>query len=121
MARRSKAPTPSCSVHAARSMRDRGKALLIPVQEIERLETEDDYVAVHARGRRFLVYAALGDLEQRLDSERFLRGHRSHIVNLDQASALVPFDASRLQVEMRDGTKIVASRTRSRELRHLAI
>ena len=34
---------------------------------------------------------------------------------------LVPFDGSRMQVEMRDGTKILASRTRSKELRQLAI
>ena len=102
-------------------VRDRGKILPIPTQEIERLEAEDDYVALHARGRRFLVYVALGDLEKRLDPERFLRVHRSHVVNLDHVSALVPYDATRLQVEMRDGTKIMASRTRSRELRHLAI
>jgi len=42
-------------------------------------------------------------------------------VNLDYVAALVPFDAARLQVEMRDGTKLMASRPRSRELRHLAI
>jgi two-component system LytT family response regulator len=102
-------------------VRDRGRILPIPVQEIVRLEAEDDYVALFARGRRFLVYLPLGEFERRLDPERFLRVHRSHLVNLDHVSALVPFDGSRLQVEMRDGTKIMASRTRSRELRHLAI
>jgi two-component system, LytTR family, response regulator len=102
-------------------VRDRGRILPIPVQEILRLEAEDDYVGLFARGRRFLVYLPLGEFERRLDPERFLRVHRSHIVNLDHVSALVPFDGSRLQVEMRDGTKIMASRTRSRELRHLAI
>jgi two-component system LytT family response regulator len=102
-------------------VRDRGRILPIPVAEIVRLEAEDDYVGLHARGRRFLVYLPLGEFERRLDPERFLRVHRSHIVNLDHVSALVPFDGARLQVEMRDGTKIMASRTRSRELRHLAI
>ncbi|HJU69675.1 MAG TPA: LytTR family DNA-binding domain-containing protein [Gemmatimonadaceae bacterium] len=102
-------------------VRDRGRILPIPVEEIVRLEAEDDYVGLHARGRRFLVYLPLGEFEKRLDGERFLRVHRSHIVNLDHVSALVPYDGSRLQVEMRDGTKIMASRTRSRELRHLAI
>jgi two-component system, LytTR family, response regulator len=102
-------------------VRDRGRIVPVPVREIERLEAEDDYVGVHARGRRFLVYLPLGEFERRLDPERFLRVHRSHVVNLDFVTALVPFDAARLQVEMRDGTKIMASRTRSRELRHLAI
>ena len=44
-----------------------------------------------------------------------------HIVNLDFVKQLVPFDGSRMQIEMRDGTKILASRTRSKELRQLAI
>jgi two-component system LytT family response regulator len=102
-------------------VRDRGRIVPIPVREIERLEAEDDYVAVYARGRRFLVYLPLGEFERRLDPERFLRIHRSHVVNLDYVTALVPFDAARLQVEMRDGTRLMASRARSRELRHLAI
>jgi two-component system LytT family response regulator len=102
-------------------VRDRGRIIPIPVREIERLEAEDDYVAVYARGRRFLVYLPLGEFERRLDPERFLRVHRSHVVNLDFVTALVPFDAARLQVEMRDGTKLMASRARSRELRHLAM
>jgi two-component system LytT family response regulator len=102
-------------------VRDRGRIVPMPVREIERLEAEDDYVAVVTRGRRFLVYLPLADFERRLDPERFLRVHRSHVVNLDFVTALVPYDAARLQVEMRDGTKIMASRARSRELRHLAI
>ncbi len=102
-------------------VRDRGRIVPIPVEDIERLEAEDDYVALFARGRRYLVYVSLGDLEARLDAAKFLRIHRSHVVNLEYVSALVPYDATRLQVEMRDGTKIMASRTRSRELRHLAM
>jgi two-component system, LytTR family, response regulator len=102
-------------------VRDRGRIVPIPVRDIDRLEAEDDYVAVHTRGRRFLVYLPLGEFERQLDPARFLRVHRSHVVNLDFVTALVPFDASRLQVEMRDGTKLMASRARSRELRHLAI
>jgi len=102
-------------------VRDRGRIVPVPVREIERLEAEDDYVAVHVRGRRFLVYLPLGKFERRLDPQRFLRVHRSHVVNLDYVTALVPYDATRLQVEMRDGTKLMASRARSRELRHLAI
>jgi two-component system LytT family response regulator len=67
------------------------------------------------------VYLTLNDFERRLDPERFIRVHRAHIVNLDCVKQLVPFDGSRMQVEMRDGTKILASRTRSKELRQLAI
>ena len=96
-------------------VRDRGRIVPIDVRDIERLEADDDYVAVITRGRRFLVYLGMNEFEARLDPERFLRVHRSHIVNLDHVSSLSPFDATRLQVQMKDGTKIIASRTRSRE------
>jgi two-component system LytT family response regulator len=102
-------------------VRDHGRILPIAVADIERLEADDDYVAVHVRARRFLVYLGMSEFEARLDRDRFLRIHRSHIVNLDHVAAIAPFDATRLRIEMKDGTKLVASRTRSRELRGLAI
>ena len=102
-------------------VRDRGRILPIAVHDIERLEADDDYVAVHVSGRRFLVYLNMNEFEARLDPTRFVRIHRSHIVNLDHVAAMVPYDATRLQVEMKDGAKLVASRTRSREFRGLAV
>jgi two-component system, LytTR family, response regulator len=100
-------------------VRDRGKIVPLPVAEIARLESQDDYTLVHAGARTYLVHVRLNELEQRLDPERFLRIHRSHAINLDYVRSLEPHDATRLGVEMRDGTRIVASRTRSRELRGL--
>lgn len=102
-------------------VRDRGRIVPISIDEIERLEADDDYVAVHSRGRRYLVYLGMNEFEARLDPRRFLRIHRSHIVNLDYVAAMEAYDATRMQVAMRDGAKIVASRTRSKDLRGLAI
>jgi two-component system LytT family response regulator len=102
-------------------VRDRGRIVPIAIADIERLEADDDYVAVHSRGRRFLVYLGMNEFETRLDPQRFLRIHRSHMVNLDHVAAMEPFDATRMQVIMRDGAKLIASRTRSRDLRGLVI
>jgi two-component system, LytTR family, response regulator len=102
-------------------VRDRGKITPVLVRDIERLESDDDYVAVFAGGRRYLVYLSLGEFEQRLDPAQFLRIHRSHVVNLDFVVHLESFDAGRLQVTMRDGATLMASRVKSKELRHLAI
>ncbi len=102
-------------------IRDRGQIVPLRVDEIERLEGEDDYVGLHARGRRHLVYLTLNEFERRLDPDHFLRVHRSHIVNLDHVAALVPYDGTRLQVQMRDGTTLIASRTCSRRLRQIVI
>ena len=102
-------------------VRDRDRIVPVAAADIERLEAADDYVEVHMKARSYLVYLTLNDFERRLDPERFIRVHRAHIVNLDFVKQLVPFDGSRMQVEMRDGTRILASRTRSKELRQLAI
>jgi two-component system LytT family response regulator len=102
-------------------VRDRGRIIPIPVDGIDRLEAEDDYVGVHAGGKRYLVYLTMSEFEARLDPQRFVRIHRSHIVNLDKVAAFLPEEGGRLSIEMKDGTKLSASRTRSRELRHLAI
>ena len=100
-------------------VRDRGKIVPVAVAEISRFESQDDYTVLHAGARSYLVHVRLSELEQRLDPERFLRIHRSHAINLDFVRSLEPHDSTRLEVEMRDGTRIVASRTRSRELRGL--
>lgn len=102
-------------------VRDRGKLVPVSAREVERLEADDDYVRVHTRGRVHLVYLTLNDFERRLDPERFVRVHRGHMVNLDFVRHLVPGDGGRIEIEMRDGTKLQASRNRSRELRERTI
>jgi two-component system LytT family response regulator len=102
-------------------VRHHGEIVPIAVEEIERLESDGDYVAVYARNRRHLVGLPLAEFEQRLDASRFLRIHRSHIVNLSYVKALVPYDGSRLEIEMRDGTRLLSSRARSKELRRLVL
>jgi len=101
-------------------IRDRGRILPVAVVEVQRFEGRDDYAAVHTGGRQYLMHVRLQDLERRLDPRRFVRIHRSHLINLDFVKAFEPYDAHRLLVEMRDGARIVASRTRSRELKDLA-
>jgi two-component system LytT family response regulator len=101
-------------------VRDRGKIVPLPVADIAHFEARDDYVAVYVGGRTYLMHVTLGELERRLDASRFLRIHRTHLVNLDHVRAMEPYDGTRLQVELRDGTKLMASRSRSRELRDLA-
>jgi two-component system LytT family response regulator len=102
-------------------VRDRGRILALTLGEVDRLEAEDDYVAVHAGGRRFLVHVPLKEFERRLDPTRFLRVHRRHVVNLDRVAALTPAEDSRLVVELRDGTRVTASRDGSRRLRALTL
>jgi two-component system LytT family response regulator len=92
---------------------------LIPVDGISRIQASGDYAEVHAPGGPYLLHVSLSELAARLDPERFLQVHRSHIVSLDAVRFLRPFDERRLLVVLRDGTEVVASRSASERVRHL--
>jgi len=64
------------------------RIVLVDVKDIGRLEGEGHYTAIVTAGDRFLSNLSLSVLEQRLDPARFLRVHRSHIVNLDHVTEL---------------------------------
>jgi two-component system LytT family response regulator len=102
-------------------VRERGRIVPVALGEIERIEAQDDYVLLHAGGRRHLIHVTLRDLERRLDPERFLRIHRSHLVNVEHVAELRRGADGRIEVRMRDGTQLLASRERSRALRRLAL
>ncbi len=102
-------------------IRDGGRIVPVAVRDIERIEADGDYAAVRAKGKTLLVNLPLGDFESRLDPARFVRVHRSHLVNLDFVEAIEPFDNSQSFVRMKDGAKITASRTASKRLRDWAV
>jgi two-component system LytT family response regulator len=86
---------------------------------VTRIEACDDYCEVHCRGQAYLVHLRLQDLEERLDGEKFLRVHRSHVINLDHVEQLDAYDDRRLEVRLIDGSRVVASRTGSGKLREM--
>jgi two-component system LytT family response regulator len=92
----------------------------LPVAEVTRIEACDDYTEVHCRGETYLVHLRLADLERRLDPARFVRVHRSHIVNLDRVEQMRPHDERRLAIRLADGSTVVASRIGSQKLRELS-
>jgi two-component system LytT family response regulator len=92
----------------------------IPLDSVTHIEAADDYVTVHSRGETHLLRVTLAELAARLDPERFLRVHRSHVVNLDAVESIREHDGRRLVVVLRDGHRVVASRAGSQKLRELA-
>lgn len=94
---------------------------LVPVRlrDVSRLDADGDYVALLVDGRRHLLGMTLSTLLPRLDATRFVRVHRSHVVNLDFVTAIRAHDAGRYAVELRDGARIIASRSGTLVLRRL--
>ncbi len=98
-------------------VRTRNKVIPVAATSIEHLEGEGDYVRLHAHGDEHLIHVRLKDLEARLDPRHFLRVHKSHIINLDFLDALTPHEGSRYLITLRSGREVLASRSRSKELR----
>jgi len=120
VAARAQSPSEAVTLGDRLLIRDRGAIVPVPLSQVARFEAEDDYVAVFTRERRYLISARIAELATELPPGRFLRLHRSHIVNLDYVERMVPFDSKRLQVELRDGTRLLASRSSSEMLRRQA-
>jgi two-component system, LytTR family, response regulator len=102
-------------------VRDGTRIIGLDVSAIESIDADDDYSILWAAGRGHRVRVRLQDVEGRLDSARFVRVHRSHIVNLDFLMACEPYDAWRLEAVLRSGKRIVASRAGTRLLKSLAL
>jgi two-component system LytT family response regulator len=86
------------------------KALLLPVEQIDLLRAERNYVRLHAKGATYTLRASLGAMAERLDPDRFLRINRSEIVRLDAVKELHPWFHGDYRVVMHDGATLTWSR-----------
>jgi two-component system LytT family response regulator len=102
-------------------VRDRGRIFPLALNEIAYLKADSKYTAIAARDQTFLVRIGISELEAQLDPARFLRVHRSALVNLDFVDSMKADDQSQLIIQMRDGTTLTASREASKVLREMAI
>ncbi len=91
----------------------------VRISEIDWLEAFGNYVKIHVGSQEHLLRDSLKCFEERLDPNRFLRVHRSAVVNLDSIDRLEPWFHGEYSVFLRDGTKLTSSRTYSERLRSL--
>src|SRR3712207_2244038 len=87
-----------------------GRVLFLRTAEVRWIEAEGNYVRLHAGGESYLLRETMSALEQKLDPGRFLRVHRSTIVNLDEVRELRPWFAGDYIVALKDGTELRLSR-----------
>ena len=83
---------------------------VVPVARIDYVRARDDYVGIMVQGRERLKQQTLADLEGRLDPGRFVRIHRSFILNLDRLARLVLVTKHRHAAVLTDGTRLPVSR-----------
>ena len=87
-------------------VREQDRYLLVPAVEIHGLEATGNYVCVHCEGARHILRSTLSALEARLDPQRFLRVHRSWIVNLDKVSEVQPWGKGAWTLLTRSGLQV---------------
>lgn len=91
-------------------VRKLGKEFLVAANDIEWLQASANYVNLHVRGRDYPLRITMAALEPRLDPARFIRVHRSYMVNLDCLSEIEPLESGDARLVMRDGNRIPCSR-----------
>jgi two-component system LytT family response regulator len=100
-------------------IRDRADVHVIPVEKIDYIESQDDYVAVKAAGRSYLKEQTLAELETLLDPGRFVRIHRRYLLNVSRLSKIeLSVTDSRVAV-LNDGTELPISRSGYARLKEL--
>jgi two-component system LytT family response regulator len=103
-------PIRRMTVHVGRKLR------VIDLDAIRYIEADDKLVFVHLADAKYRTDFTLDELERRLD-ERFVRPHRSHIVNLDAVRELIPGSSGTYRLRLTDGTDLPVARRRAAEVK----
>jgi two-component system LytT family response regulator len=97
--------------HAERVLiRDGANVHVLPVDTIDYVEAQDDYVAFKSAGKQYLKDQTLASVEATLDPARFVRIHRSFILNLDRIAKVELYAKDSRVAILRDGTRLPVSR-----------
>lgn len=96
-----------------------GRAFFLKTDEIDWIEAEGKYVRLHVGRESYLLREGVSVIEGQLDPRKFLRIHRSTIVNIDRVKELQPWFHHEYRVVLRDGTELMLSRSWRRKLADL--
>jgi len=91
-------------------VRDGSKVDIIPCDQLDYIEAQDDYVLLHAQGKRRLKQQTIAALEAALDPSRFVRIHRSYIVNLERIAGIEPYSKDSRVALLSGGGRLPVSR-----------
>jgi len=110
---------PDNRVLDSRDVRDGSEVRVIPVAAVDFIEARDDAVAIHVGSTVHLKAQRLAGLAARLDPQRFVRVHRSYVLNVDRLRSLELYAKDSRIAMLADGRKIPVSRAGYQRLREL--
>jgi two-component system LytT family response regulator len=91
-------------------VRDGPRVHVLPVEKIDYVQAQDDYVCFRCEGREYLKEQTLGDLEAALDPAKFVRIHRSFVLNVDRLARVELDERDNRMAILGDGTRLPISR-----------
>jgi len=100
-------------------IKDGTRVHILPVTQLEYVEAQDDYVALHSGGKTYLKQQTISSLEASLDRDRFVRVHRSYLVSLERVAKIEPYTKDTRIAVLSDGTQIPVSRAGYMRLKEL--
>lgn len=100
-------------------VKDGPKVTVVHLDRLDWVQAQDDYVLLRTEGKNLLKQQTLASLESQLDSSRFIRIHRSYILNLDRLVRVEQDSKEHREAILRDGTRLPVSRAGYQRLREL--
>jgi two-component system LytT family response regulator len=91
-------------------IRDGSKVHVLPVERIDYVEAQDDYVSFKAEGKQYLKDQTLSSVEACLDAARFVRIHRSYLLNIERIARVELYAKDSRVAILRDNTRLPVSR-----------
>jgi two-component system LytT family response regulator len=101
------------------AIRSGERTIFVAIENVEWIEAAQNYVRVHSGGAAHLVHVPMNTIETSLDPARFLRIHRSYIVNLHHIKQLWTVAHGQYLLELVSGERLQSSRTYGEKLRTL--
>lgn len=92
-------------------VKSNSRITVIPVSKIKYIEAQDDYVMIYWAEGKHLKQATMKYFEKNLDTDEFLRVHRSYIIKLDQVNQLEPYGKDSYVAKLKDGAVIKISKS----------
>jgi two-component system LytT family response regulator len=100
-------------------VKDGAKVHIIPLEKLDYVEAQDDYVALRSEKKNYLKQQTISSVEAQLDPKKFVRIHRSYIVNLERIARIEPYTKDSRVAVLNDGTQLPVSRSGHARLKEL--
>ena len=121
-------PSPMALAAAARApghftervlVKDGANVHVIPVERVDWIEAQDDYAAIHSEGKTYLKSQTVAEIAAGLDPARFVRIHRSYVLNVERLARLELYAKDSRVAYLKDGRELPVSRAGYARLREL--